>query len=181
MKSHTGDEHSARKAHTHHHGLMNELNEIYHHHNIEENKKELEMSYMNMSRNNKESSIKHSIKHNLLKKAVSIRKKKKKLLNYLPLRLQRVIKLIFRLVLEWLNQVEVLILRRGLAAGIGSISYITLLLVLTLYLYAVAGIMLFGDNDPWHFKSVEISMLTLLRVGTLDVSHLRIMRIKTKL
>jgi voltage-gated sodium channel len=56
----------------------------------------------------------------------------------------------------------------GLIGGLKSIVYIVILLLITFYLFAIAGIIFFRDNDPWHFKSVEIAMLTLLRVATLD-------------
>ena len=39
---------------------------------------------------------------------------------------------------------------------------------LTYYIYAIIAIMYLSKNDPWHFKSVEISMITLFRVATLD-------------
>ena len=49
-----------------------------------------------------------------------------------------------------------------------SIAYILLLLFLIFYLYAIVGMMLFKDNDPFHFGSLEISMLTLFRMATLE-------------
>lgn len=56
----------------------------------------------------------------------------------------------------------------GLIGGLKSIIYIVILMVLIFYLYACAGIIFFRDNDPFHFKSIEVSMLTLLGVATLD-------------
>lgn len=55
----------------------------------------------------------------------------------------------------------------GLLGGLRSIFYIVVLLGLCFYLYACAGIIIFRSNDSWHFRSVEISMLTLLGVATL--------------
>ena len=57
----------------------------------------------------------------------------------------------------------------GLAGGLKSISYIVLLLFLILYIYAIAGIYFFRTNDPWHWRSIEISMMTLLGFATLSV------------
>ena len=56
----------------------------------------------------------------------------------------------------------------GLVGGLDSIIYIVILMVLVFYLYACAGILFFRDNDPFHFNSLEVSMLTLLGVATLD-------------
>jgi voltage-gated sodium channel len=56
----------------------------------------------------------------------------------------------------------------GLVGGLKSIVYIVILMLLTFYLFGIAGIIFFRDNDPFHFKSVEISMLTLLRIATFD-------------
>lgn len=65
-------------------------------------------------------------------------------------------------------QLQVIIM--GLYGGLESIMYIFVLMFLTFYMFAIAGIIFFRQNDPWHFHSIEISMLTLLRVATLDVS-----------
>ena len=56
----------------------------------------------------------------------------------------------------------------GLVGGLSSIAYILLLLVLVFYLFAVAGYYLFHDNDPFHFKTLPIAMVTLFRCATLD-------------
>jgi ABC-type sugar transport system permease subunit len=44
---------------------------------------------------------------------------------------------------------------------------VMLLLALVLYLYAVLGVWNFGANDPVHFDSVGVAMLTLFRCATL--------------
>ena len=49
-----------------------------------------------------------------------------------------------------------------------SIGYIVILLFLVFYLYAVAGIYAFRANDPWHFSSLPIALLTLFRAATLE-------------
>ena len=30
------------------------------------------------------------------------------------------------------------------------------------------GVLFLRDNDPWHFRSIEIAMVTLMRAGTFD-------------
>ena len=57
----------------------------------------------------------------------------------------------------------------GLLEGMTSILYIVLLLFIVLYIYAIAGVIFFGGNDPWHFKTVEYSALSLF--GTLTLSN----------
>ena len=56
----------------------------------------------------------------------------------------------------------------GLFAGLDSIFYIFLMLFLTMYVFAIGAIIFFRENDPWDFYSVGGSMLTLLRIATLD-------------
>ena len=36
------------------------------------------------------------------------------------------------------------------------------------YLYAIIGIEVFGRNDPFHFGSLHIAMVTLFRMATLE-------------
>ncbi len=56
----------------------------------------------------------------------------------------------------------------GLIGGMASIGYICLLLMLVLYTYAVTGVIFFGDNDPFHFGSLSVAIITLVRVTILD-------------
>ena len=49
-----------------------------------------------------------------------------------------------------------------------SMFYVTILLFLVFYIYAVAGTMFFGANDPVHFGGLWTSMLSLFRVVTLE-------------
>jgi len=49
-----------------------------------------------------------------------------------------------------------------------SMVYVSILLFLVFYIYAVAGTMLFGANDPVHFGGLWTSMLSLFRVVTLE-------------
>jgi voltage-gated sodium channel len=58
----------------------------------------------------------------------------------------------------------------GLIGGLKSIVYIVILLLLVFYLYAIAGIFFFRDNDPWHFRTIAVSLTSLFRLSTLSVS-----------
>ena len=81
---------------------------------------------------------------------------------------------LFRLIrlsrlLKVFNKVQQLqVILSGLVGGIGSVFYIVVLLMIMLYLFSCAGIILFRQNDSWHFHSVEIAMLNLLTVATMD-------------
>ena len=56
----------------------------------------------------------------------------------------------------------------GVREGIYSVTFIVMLMLLVMYLYSIAGIILFRENDPYHFRSLEISMLTMLTVSLFD-------------
>lgn len=60
----------------------------------------------------------------------------------------------------------------GFFAGLSAVGYIFILMMLIFYVYALGGVLLFRENDPWHFRSLEITMLNLLRIATFDVSTL---------
>jgi voltage-gated sodium channel len=51
----------------------------------------------------------------------------------------------------------------GLVGGLQSITYIMMLLLLVFYMFGIAGMSLFADNDPFHFGSVPRSILSLFR------------------
>lgn len=77
------------------------------------------------------------------------------------LRLLRVLKLV-----KALPKLQLLV--TALLRSIPSMGYVTLLLILLFYVYAVAGVTFFGHNDPVHFKDLEIAMLSLFRIVTLE-------------
>lgn len=77
------------------------------------------------------------------------------------LRLMRVMKLVKKI-----PQLHMIVM--GLIGGIKSIGYIILLLLLVFYLYAVAGMYAFRNNDPWHFGNLFTAMNTLFRLATLE-------------
>ena len=77
------------------------------------------------------------------------------------MRLARLIKLVKKI-----PQLQMIVM--GLIGGLKSITYIVLLLFLIFYLFAIGGIMMFRENDPVHFRSVDIALLTLFRASTLE-------------
>ncbi|MEM1107556.1 MAG: ion transporter [Planctomycetota bacterium] len=56
----------------------------------------------------------------------------------------------------------------SLLKSLPSMCYVGLLLLVMFYVYAVLGVFLFRDNDPVHFRNLELSMLSLFRVVTLE-------------
>jgi len=68
--------------------------------------------------------------------------------------------------LSQIRELQVIIM--GLAAGLGSVVYISMLWLLVLYLYGVVGVTLFAENDPFHFGHLPMAMLTLFRCTTLE-------------
>ncbi|MCU0664531.1 MAG: ion transporter [Myxococcota bacterium] len=80
------------------------------------------------------------------------------------LRLVRVLR-VLKLV-RALPKLQVLV--GALLKSIPSMAYVTLLLVLLFYLYAVAGTFIFGKNDPLHFGTLTTSALTLFQIVTLE-------------
>lgn len=60
------------------------------------------------------------------------------------------------------------LLVEALLHGLPSMGYVTLLLMLFLYIYAVAGVFLFGANDPLHFGDLREAALSLFAVVTLE-------------
>jgi voltage-gated sodium channel len=80
------------------------------------------------------------------------------------LRLARALRL-FRLV-SALPKLQLLV--GALLKSLSAMGYVSLLLALLFYIYAVAGIHLFGAHDPKHFGSLPAAFLSLFRLVTLD-------------
>lgn len=76
-------------------------------------------------------------------------------------RLLRVLKLV-----RALPKLQVLV--GALLKSIPSMAYVSLLLMLLFYVYAVAATFMFSSNDPVHFASLPLSMLSLFRAVTLE-------------
>ena len=77
------------------------------------------------------------------------------------LRLLRVLKLV-----KSLPALQIIVV--ALLKGVGSISYIGVILGLVFYVFAVLGMVLFKDNDPWHFSTLHDAIITLFRCSTLE-------------
>ena len=60
------------------------------------------------------------------------------------------------------------ILVGAILRSLPSMFYVTVLLSMLFYIYAVVGVMFFRDNDPVHFGDLWTSMLSLFRVVTLE-------------
>jgi voltage-gated sodium channel len=77
------------------------------------------------------------------------------------LRLLRVLRLV-----RALPRLQVLV--SALFKSIPSMGYVGLLLLLHFYLFGVAASFLFAENDPIHFSSLPLAMLSLFRAVTLE-------------
>lgn len=80
------------------------------------------------------------------------------------LRLARILRVI-RLITV-VPRLQVLV--SGLLKGIPSMFYVTILLSILFYAYAVMGVFLFRGNDPGHFGDLGNALTTLFRVVTLE-------------
>ncbi len=80
------------------------------------------------------------------------------------IRLARVLRLL-RLV-SALPKLQLLV--GALLKSLSAMGYVSILLVLLFYIYAVAGVNLFGKTDPLHFGSLGAALLSLFRIITLD-------------
>ncbi len=91
---------------------------------------------------------------------------------YMPVDAQFITVLRLARVLRVLKLVRALpklqILVSALLKSIPSMGYVSLLLLLLFYLFAVTGTFLFSGNDPVHFQNLQLSMLSLFRVVTLE-------------
>ena len=56
----------------------------------------------------------------------------------------------------------------ALLHSLPSMGYVSLLLIVHFYVYAVLGVFFFRGNDPGHFGDLGLSLLTLFRVVTLE-------------
>ncbi|MEI6565785.1 MAG: ion transporter, partial [Verrucomicrobiota bacterium] len=56
----------------------------------------------------------------------------------------------------------------ALLKSLSAMGYVSLLLALLFYIYAVAGIHMFGAHDPKNFGSLPVAFLSLFRLVTLD-------------
>ena len=77
------------------------------------------------------------------------------------LRLLRVLKLV-----RTMPRLQILV--GALLNAIPSMGYVSLLLFMLFYVYAVSAVFLFGANDPIHFANLPLAMLSLFRVVTAE-------------
>jgi len=77
------------------------------------------------------------------------------------LRLLRVLKLV-----RALPKLQMLV--GALLKSIPSMAYVSLLLLMLFYVYAVAATFMWGHNDPVHFGTLQMSFLSLFRAVTLE-------------
>jgi voltage-gated sodium channel len=82
----------------------------------------------------------------------------------LVLRLARLFR-VLRLV-RFIPRLQILV--SALLKSLPSMVYVSVLLGMIFYMYAVAGTFLFGKNDPVHFGTLHQSMLSLFRIVTLE-------------
>lgn len=83
---------------------------------------------------------------------------------YAVLRLARVLR-VFRVV-RTIPKLQLLV--NALLKSIPSIGYVGVLLMVIFYIYATMGVFLFSVNDPVHFGNLQLSLLSLFRIVTLE-------------
>ena len=77
------------------------------------------------------------------------------------LRLLRILKLI-----RAVPQLQVIV--TSLIRGTASIFYVAVLMALVFYVYGIAGVHLYRENDPFHFETLGIAFITLFRISMMD-------------
>lgn len=86
------------------------------------------------------------------------------LLLFITHRLVRVLR-----VLKLVNALPGLaVIVNALLIGLTSIGYIGIIIFLTFYLFAILGMLLFQNNDAFHFGTLHAAMFTLFEVATLN-------------
>lgn len=80
------------------------------------------------------------------------------------LRLAKILR-VFRLVTA-MPKLQILV--GALLKSFPSMGYVGLLLFLLFYIYSVLGTFMFGQNDPIHFGTLQVSMMTLFKTITLE-------------
>ena len=63
---------------------------------------------------------------------------------------------------------QLAILITALFRGLSSIGWVGVILALTFYCFAILGVILFQESDPWHFGSLHLGLISLFRSSTLD-------------
>jgi voltage-gated sodium channel len=63
---------------------------------------------------------------------------------------------------------ELRLIAAALLRSIPSVVYVTLLMSIIVYIYAIIGYHLFHQHDPTHWRSLGVSVLTLFNIITLE-------------
>jgi voltage-gated sodium channel len=77
------------------------------------------------------------------------------------LKLLRVLKL-----MRALPQLQVIV--EALGKGMSSIGFVGLILCIFFYFSGILAMLLFKDNDPWHFGTLHMTVVSLFQCATLD-------------
>ena len=78
------------------------------------------------------------------------------------LRMLRLVRLLT--FIKGVKQLRVIV--SGLITGLKSVSYIVILLILVIYIFAIIACLFFGGNDPARFGTVATAMLSLFQIST---------------
>ena len=71
---------------------------------------------------------------------------------------------ILRIICNLIPHRDMLMTLEGLYGAVTQIPYVMLFLGGWIYLYAVGGMMFFQNNDPYHYNSIEMAIVTLIKV-----------------
>ena len=63
---------------------------------------------------------------------------------------------------------ELQVIVSALISGLSSMAYITVILAVFYYFFAVVAVTFFGANDPFHFATLHVAALSLFQVTTFD-------------
>ena len=80
------------------------------------------------------------------------------------LRLARILRVIR--IFSAVRKLQVLV--NALLKSIPSMAYVSVLMLVIFYIYGCLATFIFGDNDPIHFRTLGISLISLFRVVTLE-------------
>ncbi|KAG5179107.1 Ion transport protein-domain-containing protein [Tribonema minus] len=83
---------------------------------------------------------------------------------FVSLQLLRLLRLLK--ILRKFPQLQVIV--ESVVMSMSSIGYVTLILIMFFYFFAIIGMLVFSDNDPFNFGYLHVAMMTLFRCATLD-------------
>ena len=56
----------------------------------------------------------------------------------------------------------------SLVAGFSTVGWVVIMIAVFNYIFACMGMIIFKANDPFHFGTLSIALLTVYRIETLD-------------